>query len=463
VPGALDAGLSLWSGHVAGDPQSEVFLAFSRHGSRGWVRSGGELLHLLAQPGANGAWAASRSEWLDESALRATGAAPPPPCATLQPPARAHDAGPRPATAGASVADGALLPLLECRMVVETDYEYFQVFGDIDAARTYALALLGAVSDRFREQVGVILTIPYLGLYDTPADPWFWPSNGGGSIDVLYEIQEQWAPGFGGSPPAEGDLHHFLSGADLGGGVAWLPGLCDPDYGFAVSGNLGGVTPFPIVVGPLNWDFVVVAHETGHNFNALHTHDYCPPLDQCAPDGYFGSCQTAQVCTTQGTIMSYCHLCDGGFLNETTYFHPQSVTDMRAAAEGGCLLAFEGVLVQDLGFAKAGSAGTPTLSVAYSKSPGTLHIDASKLPPGKPGALFQSLDPLYAPFKGGVLVPEAMLVTPLVSPASGPLALALTVPLSFPQGIVLYAQEWFKDTGPGYAATNGVQFELIVP
>jgi hypothetical protein len=348
-------------------------------------------------------------------------------------------------------------------MVVETDFEYFQVFGDIEAAKAYALALLGAVSDRFREQVGVILTIPYLGLYSTPSDPWFWSSNGGSSIDVLYEFQGAWGPGFGGSPPAEGDLHHFLSGADLGGGVAYLPALCDPDYGFAVSGNLAGATPFPIAVGPLNWDFIVVAHETGHNFNALHSHDYCPPLDQCAPDGWFGGCQTAQVCTSEGTIMSYCHLCDGGMLNETTFFHPQSAADMRALASGGCLLPFEGVLAADLGYAKAGLAGTPTLEVSYTKAPGTLHVQADGLPPGKPGALFLSPTLLLAPFKGGVLVPGSELLVALVSPPGGSLDLALPVPAGFPSGLLAYAQEWFKDTGPGYAATNGVQFELIVP
>lgn len=40
------------------------------------------------------------------------------------------------------------------------DWQFFQLFGDEDAARTYALELLGAVSDRYREQIGVILTIP---------------------------------------------------------------------------------------------------------------------------------------------------------------------------------------------------------------------------------------------------------------------------------------------------------------
>ncbi len=461
VAGALDAGISLWSGHVAGDPASAAYFAFSPHGSRGWVLADGRMVHLLAQPDAQQGWAAPRQSWATEESLLALGARPELPCKAMD--VVAPRAPQLPRVAGASPGDGGgPLPLLECRMVVESDHEYYQVFNDLGAATAYALALLGAVSDRYREQVGVILTVPYLALYTTPADPWFWASNGGNCIDVLYEFQSAWAPGFGGSPPEQGDVYHMLSGADLGCGVAWLPGLCDPDYGFAVSGNLSGATPFPVSAGPLNWDFIVVAHETGHNFDAIHTHSYCPPLDECAPSGYFGPCQSQQVCTTQGTVMSYCHICDAGMSNMTTYFHAQSVADMRAMAES-CLAPFEGVLADDLGFAKPGAGGTPALAVSYTQAPDTLHLDATGLPPSKPGALFLSPNALYAPFKGGVLVPGTELLVTLVSPPSGSLPLALPVTGSFPSGVVGYAQEWFKDTGPGYAATNGVRFELIVP
>lgn len=463
APLALDEGVTLWSGRVAGDAQGSAYLALSRHGSRGWVASGGQLVHLVSRPGPGG-WAEPRAAWVTEAELLATGARPDVPCKAGEVAGPGAAAGPRPVTvAGAGPGDGSSpLPLLEARLVVETDHEYFQLFNDLDAARAYALALLGAVSDRYREQVGVILSVPYLALYTTPADPWFWNSNGGNCIDVLYEFQTAWAPGFGGSPPLAGDVYHMLSGANLGCGVAYLPGLCNQDYAFSVSGNLGGVTPIPVAPGPLNWDFIVVAHEIGHNFDAPHTHSYCPPLDECSPPGYFGPCQSQQLCTTQGTVMSYCHLCDAGMTNMTTYFHPQSVADMRAQALT-CLPPFEGVIAADVGFAKAGVGGAPQLQASYSAAPDTLHLDATGLPPGKPGALFLSLSALFAPFKGGVLVPGADLVVFLASPAGGNLPLALPVTTSFPTGLVAWAQEWFKDTGPGYAATNGVRFELIVP
>ncbi len=45
-----------------------------------------------------------------------------------------------------------------------------------------------------------------------------------------------------------------------------------------------------------------------------------------------GPCQTSQVCTSSGTLMSYCAYCPGGAVNITTQFHPVSGQDMLNAA-----------------------------------------------------------------------------------------------------------------------------------
>jgi hypothetical protein len=443
---SLDEGVSLWTGRVVGEAGSEVYLAFSKHGSQGWIRHAGRLVHLVTEPGRN-------ARWISEAELGAQQA----PFCGLDRLTGPHGA-PAPRPQGTPAADGGPAFTLEAHVAVETDTQFYDLFGDLDAARTYALALLGAVSARYREQVDVILSVPYLGLYTT-SDPWISQDIGGSSIDVLFEFQDAWDEG---GAPVEADLYHIISGAGLGGGVAYLSVLCDQDYGFAASGNLGAETPIPIAVGPLNWDFVVVAHETGHNFGAVHTHDYCPPVDECAPDGYFGECQDTQACTTEGTIMSYCHLCDGGFLNETTFFHPQSTADMRAFAEGSCLQLFSGLITADLGFAKPGSGGTPALSMSGSADPDTLHLTISSAPSSAPGVLFVSTTTVYLPFKGGTLVPADQYIFPLSSGPTGTVSLSAPLGFSGLWGLTLHAQAWLADGGP-LAATNGLSAQFIVP
>ena len=75
---------------------------------------------------------------------------------------------------------------------------------------------------------------------------------------------------------------------------------------------------------------MVSAHETGHNFGTTHTHRYCPPLDECSPDRYWGDCQDEQLCT-EGTIMSYCHQCGNGTGDINLNFHPQNVNSWMLA------------------------------------------------------------------------------------------------------------------------------------
>lgn len=456
VAGArLDDGLTLWSGSIAGQPDSHVFLGFSPSGSRGWFQTASGMVHLLAGPGAGG-WADATSRLVTESQLLALGAQRGPICAT---PTLPQAPGGRPFVAASSAYSGSGTNgvLYECRIAVETDTQFHDLFGDEDAARTYAVTLWGAVADVYRAEVGTIITLPYLSIH-TGADPWVSQDTGGGSIDALFEFQDAWD---GGGAPVAADLFHMLSGADLGGGVAYLSVICHPDYGFAVSGNFGADTPFPVVQGPLNWDFVVTAHETGHNFGTPHTHDFCPPLDECAPDGYFGSCQTQQACS-EGTIMGYCHLCDGGLANVQPGFHPVTAQAMRDFIEDtSCLQGFSGVFPEDLGFGLAGAGGEPTLTVGFD-SPDML-FDYTNVPAPTPAFVVGGLSPLFAPIKGGILVPDPLIFIDFGAPSP---AFTLNVSLAngvAPQGISLWTQTWFVDaTGPlGFSATNGVVVEVI--
>ncbi len=397
--GGLPSGGSAWAGKVEGEADSDVFLGFSPLGSRGWIFSQGEYHHFLAQPGDDGDWAHSITRLASETELEALGVRAHVDCASeaLYPPGhgrRTLDGGPHALTT----------TTLVCRQAIETDYQLYQDFGsNLSAEQTYVGQLLGAANARYVEQINTVLNIVYLGFHTSSNDGWTSGDTGSGSVNMLYEFQAAWQNNL----PNGANLAHFLSGASLGGGVAWLDVLCDSTYGFAVSGNItlqGGLTPFPIVQGPLNWDFMVFTHETGHNFGTPHTHDFCPtPLDQCAPAGYFGSCQTQQVCTSSGTLMSYCHLCSGGMNNVYPYFHQACADLMRQRAEASCLgnWCTGPANYCSGGVNQTGFPGSIAGSGSTSLSINAFTLTASLLPPNKTGFFFYGRDAASIPLGNG--------------------------------------------------------------
>lgn len=362
------ADLSLWKGVVVGEAGSAAMLSFSQLGAQGWIDSGGERVHLTPRPDAAGNWWNGDVVMATERSLNAAGMQLDTVCNATPPPLEALEL---PTASGASGAAPLLGPgcaLRECKLAIESDYQYFQRFNDSAAQATYTTTLWAFISDRYESQIATILTFPYVGFYSTPADPWTTPDAPGTSSAMLTEFRNAWV----GAVPNGARLGHFMSGASLGGGVAWLDVLCSTSNNFAVSGNINGTISFPIVQQPNNWDFIVCAHELGHNFNALHTHSYCPPLDQCPPSQYFGQCQTSQVCSSQGTIMSYCHLCSGGTGNITTYFHPTSAQFMTAAAQN-CLPTYSG-LSGDAPTLLAAATPTPVVAIAAGTVVGDVNL-----------------------------------------------------------------------------------------
>jgi len=338
IPGITDGlSLSVWKGQIAGDEHSDVMLGFSSTGSRGWIRTRHELVHLLAMPHEGGSWRAAPGLLVTEDSLNTQGHVHEGNCETRPP---ATPPIPRPFQSGPSTAQMVTMDsvsLRECPIAMETDFQLYQLFNDVNATTSYLTTLLSFISDRYESQASTILTFPYLQIYSNSNDPWSTPENGGNSIDMLNEFVGAWQ----GNVPAGATLGHMMSGAGLGGGVAYLDVLCNNQFNFGVSGNIAAQVNFPVVQQPSNWDFMVVAHEIGHNFSSPHTHDFCPPLDECAPNGYFGSCQTSQVCSNMGTIMSYCHLCSGGTGNITTFFHPEAAALLTSASENCNAAIFE--------------------------------------------------------------------------------------------------------------------------
>jgi hypothetical protein len=322
-PRSVLGDLSLWKGSARGIEGSHVFLALSSAGARGFLElpfGSNRLVHYAAGSDLRGLA-------VDDRDLAALGVERPafdcsafvPPGATVRTEASPTDG---PGTDALTAAD--------CRVAVETDYQLFQKFGTAGGVTSYVTGLFAAVSDRYFTDVQTTLSIAYLGVYTTASDPWTSQDSGGNSSTLLSEFVGAWAPNHW---PASANIAHFVSGANLGGGVAYLNVLCNQSFGFGVSGNVAGNIDWSTwtgLPGNFTWDFVVVAHEIGHNFGAQHTHDYCPPLDLC-----YTNCTGTTSCS-QGTIMSYCHTC-GGMDNIDLVFHPVCANFMRQAVDSSCL------------------------------------------------------------------------------------------------------------------------------
>lgn len=342
----LEQDLTMWAGKVDGEADSDVFLAFSPFGSRGWIQRGKERFEILAMPGAGGGWENSTS--IVVSAANLKKASPGPICAPMALPSVPTVTSPPTAAAPPppsvmSVGTGPAI-FFSTTVAVESDYYYYTKFGSVPAATTYASTLFGAVAARYADQVSVGISVTYLGIHSTSSDGWVAQETAGATAATLVsEFKTKW--GKGGAPVAA-NLYHYLSTfvwpAPSAAGIGYFADFCNPpstnDSNFAVSTMMSGTTTFPVTVGPLSFDFTLVAHEMGHNYHAIHTHAYCPPLDKCADPATTGdTCYTGSpVCITTGTIMSYCQTCPGGSSNITLFFHPQSVADMRAFLMSNC-------------------------------------------------------------------------------------------------------------------------------
>jgi len=121
--------------------------------------------------------------------------------------------------------------------------------------------------------------------------------------------------------------------------------------------------------------------------------------------------------------------------------------------------------ITDLGHALIGSHGWPIQLVDGNLVGGTdFGLSLAGAPPT--GVIFEVLgfSAVFAPFKGGLLVPSPdVLVGPLIAGIGGTLSLATTWPIGIPPGTSIFLQGWFPDAGGphGFAATSGL--DLIAP
>ena len=105
-------------------------------------------------------------------------------------------------------------------LAIDSDQELTGLFaGDTDATLGYIGTLMAATNSIYQRDLGIRLQASYIRLW-TGEDPW----NAGSTGDELVAFRDLWEAEM---MSVERDLAHFISGRGLGGGVAWLPGLCN--------------------------------------------------------------------------------------------------------------------------------------------------------------------------------------------------------------------------------------------
>ncbi len=322
-PRTLVGDLQLWSGIVLELPGSRVFLALDGSSAQGFIElplAHDRFVHFLADgPG--------QVRLMRDPEVAALGFGPP------QDVCAGERFAPGQMLLGLPAADepaAVALTVAECRLALETDWQLYDKFDSSVLLTNYVTELVAAVSEQYFTDVQATLSIAYLGIHTTANDGWdTQEAVGADAGDLLDEFRAAW----GASWPAQADLAHFLSGDSLGGGIAYVDVLCNQSFGYGVSGSLSGNVNWATWTGApgnFTWDFVVFAHELGHNFGSQHTHSYCPPLDQC-----YTNCNAVTSCT-RGTLMSYCHTC-AGMSNIDLYFHPVTANIMRQRINASCL------------------------------------------------------------------------------------------------------------------------------
>ena len=301
--------ISAWRGAVAGAPDSVAFLARSAAGLHGYVQFQGRLEFISSgDPAGGDVPMVSNANALEVAPFICNGA--------LTPQAEAMDdlEFEMPPTV-AKMAAGT------CRQIplaYETDQELLAKFGgNTTTASAYVATMTAALMDIYRRDFEGRPALSYLRWWTT-TDPWTQTGTCGGSgANQLGELRTYWNANMRSTPRA---LTAMLSGRGLGGGCAWLSSTCDSvssGFGYSVSADLAGSFPYPIVSrNSQNWDLFLVAHEIGHNLSAQHTHDI--GVDGCGNN----DCSLR----TQGTIMSYCHLCTGGVSNINMNFATANIT-----------------------------------------------------------------------------------------------------------------------------------------
>ncbi|GAA6010631.1 hypothetical protein JCM10207_007774 [Rhodosporidiobolus poonsookiae] len=184
---------------------------------------------------------------------------------------------------------------------VAADCTYVSSYGSAEAAREQILTDFNTVSAVYQQSFNVSLGIVELAVMNATcpttssevdsSNPWNLPcpstsgstgtnSSIGIDLNSRLSVFSQWRGDKGGSDGA--GLWHLLTACQTGSevGVAWLGTLCR----VAASSSGGQTTSGTAVTAITRSEWQVIAHETGHNFGAIHDcSSGCSLSGSCCP------------------------------------------------------------------------------------------------------------------------------------------------------------------------------------
>ncbi|EKD41456.1 MAG: YD repeat-containing protein [uncultured bacterium] len=208
-------------------------------------------------------------------------------------------------------------------LAIETDYElFFNLTNSNDPAPlrraefiAFVSQFIASASVVMLDELNVSIVINYLGIYDSPDDPWSDTYKG---KSILEEFADCWKDASNGLTDIDRAAAHFLTGRRMSdvGGVARLDSLCDDNRGYGLSGISvdGRVMPAPGELLEVRYEYLydddlkTFLHELGHQFGSNHTRCYSPSIDRCGHEDDEGGCYPDEYdpVGTTGTLMSYC-------------------------------------------------------------------------------------------------------------------------------------------------------------
>ncbi len=153
-------------------------------------------------------------------------------------------------------------------VATEADFEYVQALGGSTEANREIQSIMNQVEGVYQSELLLQLQIVFQHTWATEEDP-YTATDGS---DLLNELTAHWNTNF--EANEDYDLAHMWTGKDLEGigGIAWLGVACRArSHSYSLSKHL------PIVPA----QYIVTAHEIGHNFGAEHPDEARPPAVGC--------------------------------------------------------------------------------------------------------------------------------------------------------------------------------------